>query len=432
MHAFHTIEYIAVALMVVLLLLVLFEPPLRYKVKAPDAPLDSEDFLRLLAALADAPLYRDTSVEPLIDGKCFYEAELAAIAQATKSVHLEAFIFHPSAIGDRFLQALVDRAKSGVKVRVVLDAVGSFPAPNRYFQPLRQAGGELRWYQPLRFGTLKRLNNRTHRELIIIDGRIGFIGGAGIANHWQIGEKGKPPWRDMMFRVRGALVNSLQSTFAENWLESSNEILSDIDAFPASVPDMTQPTSAHAFATAGLVITSSPTSGRSTRNRVLFQILIASARRTIRIHSPYFLPDRSASEELCRAVQERHVNVQVIVPGESNNHHFTRLASRRRYGPLLKVGVEIHEYEPGMIHTKLMTVDDTWVVVGSTNFDSRSFDLNDEVNLAIIDVTLAAQLQQEFAASLLQSERITYERWQQRSAAERLAAAVGRLWERQE
>jgi cardiolipin synthase len=432
MHTFHAIEYIALAVMILLLLLVLFEPPLRYKVKAPDAPLDSEDFLRLLAALADAPLYRDINVEPLIDGKSFYEAELAAIAQATKSVHLEAFIFHPSAVGDRFLQALVERAKNGVKVRVVLDAIGSFPAPKRYFNPLREAGGEVRWYQPLRFGTLKRMNNRTHRELIIIDGRIGFIGGAGIANHWHIGEKGKPPWRDMMFRVRGALVNSLQSTFAENWLESSNEILSDIDAFPSLVSDITMRTGAPAAATAGLVITSSPTSGRSTRNRILFQLLIASARRTIRIHSPYFLPDRSASEELCRAVQERQVNVQVVVPGESNNHHSTRLASRRRYGPLLKVGVEIHEYQPGMIHTKVMTVDDMWVVVGSTNFDSRSFDLNDEVNLAVIDQTLAAQLQQEFTAAINQSERITYERWQRRSVAERLAAAVGRLWERQE
>ncbi len=235
MHVLHLVEYIALAVMILLLLLVLFEPPLRYKVKAPLAPLDSEDYLRLVAALADAPLYRDATVEALIDGRCFYEAELAAIAQASRTVHLEAFIFHPSAIGDRFLNALVDRARNGVKVRVVLDALGSFPAPNRYFDALRQAGGEVRWYQRVRFGTLKRLNNRTHRELMVIDGRIGFIGGAGIASHWDTPNKGKPPWRDMMFRIEGRLVNSLQSTFAENWVESSNEILSDLDAFPPTV-----------------------------------------------------------------------------------------------------------------------------------------------------------------------------------------------------
>jgi cardiolipin synthase len=185
-------------------------------------------------------------------------------------------------------------------------------------------------------------------------------------------------------------------------------------------------------ANAALIVTSSPTSGRSTRNRILFQLLIASARETICIHSPYFLPDRSATEELERAVKERRVRVQIVVPGESNNHRQTRLASRRRYGPLLAAGVEIHEYQPGMIHTKMMTIDGIWVVVGSTNFDSRSFDLNDEVNLAVIDHTLAARLQDEFASALRESSQITYQSWKHRSIAERIAAQLGRMWERQE
>ena len=425
MYTLQIIAFVALAVMLALVLLVLFEPPLRYEAKAPEAPLDSEDFLRLISSLADAPLHRHCSVELLSDGKEFYNAELAAIAAATLSVHLEAFIFHPSAVGDRFLEVLVERAKRGVHVKLVIDAVGSLPTPRRYFQPLVQAGGDVRWYQPVQLGTLKRLNNRTHRELIIIDGKIGFIGGAGIAAHWDVGDKGTPPWRDMMFRVNAGLARGLQSTFAENWLESSNQVLTTIRDFPSD--EASEPGS-----TTGMVVISSPTAGRSTRNRVLFQTLIASARRTIRVHSPYFLPDRSAVAELIRAVQERGVSVQIIVPGPPNNHAMTRLASRRRYGLLLRAGVEIYEYQPGMIHTKALTVDGLWVVVGSTNFDSRSFDLNDEVNLVAVDPSLAARVQADFAADLTQSIPITYEMWLKRSLPEKIAASFGRILERQE
>jgi cardiolipin synthase len=421
----HIIYWIAVSLVVVLALLVLFEPPLRYRIDAPVAPPDSEDFLRVVCALGDAQLHCRSSIELLSDGKIFYPAELDAIGRAVRSVHVEAFIFHPGAIGDRFLEALVNRARQGVQVKVVVDAFGSFPTPDRYFQPLRDAGGQVRWYQPMGFATLKRLNNRTHRELIVIDGTIGFIGGAGIAPHWDVGDKGKPPWRDMMFRVEGELVAGLQTTFAENWLESSGEILANPEDFPAAV-------GCEGGSTTGLVVISSPTAGRSTRNRILFQVLLASARRTIHIQSPYFLPDRSATAELVRAVRERNVAVRIIVPGASNNHPFTRLASRRRYGPLLGAGVEIHEYQPGMIHTKTLTVDGLWVVVGSTNFDSRSFDLNDEVNLVAVDGALAARLGEEFAADLLQCQRVTYEQWSRRPLSERIMATAGRILERQE
>jgi cardiolipin synthase A/B len=419
------IANVALFVVIVLILLVLFEPPLRYNVKAPSVPIDSDEYLRLISALADAKIHFDGHVEPLSDGKNFYEAELAAIAKAEHSVHLEAFIFHPSAIGERFLAALTERARSGVSVKVVVDAIGSFPTPNRFFDPLRQAGGEVRWYQPLEIITFKRWNNRTHRELIVIDGKIGFVGGAGIAAHWDIGDKNAPPWRDMMFRVQGGLAVGLQTTFAENWLESSSEILSDIEDFPAE--DQTGP-----HLGAGLVVISSPTAGRSTRNRLLFQTLIASAKKTICIHSPYFLPDRSATAELVRACGERNVCIKIIVPGKLNNHLTTRLASRRRYGPLLQAGVEIHEYQPGMIHTKVMSVDGLWVVVGSTNFDSRSFDLNDEVNLAAVDAELAAKIEREFTEDLLQCARITYEQWLKRSLLERFAATVGRVFERNE
>ena len=424
MHVLFGIAAFAIILMIVLLLLVLFEPPLRYNIKAPDVPLDSKDFLRVIAALSDSTVHYECDIKLLNDGKNFYQAELAAMAQAKLSIHLEAFIFHPSTIGDRFLDVLIERARGGVEVKIVVDAIGSFPTPKRYFAKLKEAGGEVRWYQPLEFATFKHMNNRTHRELIVINGNLGFVGGAGIASHWDIGEKGRPPWRDMMFRVTGGLAQGLQTTFAENWLESSSEILSAVENFPAEVDDKSSDC-------AGLVVISSPTAGRSTRNRVLFQTLIASAKKTICIHSPYFLPDRSATAELVCAM-DRNVSVRIIVPGKMNNHPMTRLASRRRYGPLLQAGVEIYEYQPGMIHTKAMTLDGLWVVVGSTNFDSRSFDLNDEVNLATVNADLAKKVEQEFSLTLSQCNRITYAQWLKRSLLEKVFATIGRIVERNE
>src|SRR3954447_6422632 len=215
----------ALAIVVILILLVLFEPGLDYAVEAPQQPLDSDDFLCLMGALSDAQVRRDSRTEVLTNGTTFYEAQLEAIRNARRSVNLEAYIFRPDNIGKRFVEALAERAKAGVKVNVVLDAIGSFSTRDRTSAALRAAGGRVCWYQPIRWYTLKRFNNRTHRELTIVDGTVGFIGGAGIGDVWSTGEKGELPWRDTVIRVDGDLVLGLQATFAENWLESAEEIL---------------------------------------------------------------------------------------------------------------------------------------------------------------------------------------------------------------
>jgi cardiolipin synthase len=436
---FFILSIIANLIVLVLLLLVLFEPSLRYKVQALDVPLDSERFLCLLGALADAQVHRDSQVEVLTNAEHFYEAQLQAIAAARRSVHLEAFIFHKTPIGDRFLSAMTERARAGVKVKLVLDAIGSLHTPDSYFSELRQAGGRVQWYQPITFATLKRVNNRTHRELMVVDGTVGFIGGAGISSYWTDSQDGRPPWRDTVCRVTGNLVTGLQTTFAENWLESSQEILAGEEYFPrcASAASMREdPNEQHSESqpdreTLGLVVVSTPSAARSTRARILFQTLLASAQKTIHINSPYFLPDRSASDELVRAVK-RGVSVKVIAPGRANNHSMTRRSSRRRYGQLLQNGVEIYEYQPGMIHAKILIVDGLWSVVGSTNFDTRSFGLNDEVNLAALSPALASRLGRDFQHDLSQSEQITYEQWLHRPLAERVMAMLGRIFERQE
>jgi cardiolipin synthase len=405
-----------------LLFLVLFEPGLSYRIATPVPHSTSAELIDLLGAITDSPVRGAEAIEVLTNGSTFYDAELAAIRAARDSVHMDVFIFHPSSIGDRFLEALIERARAGVTVRIVVDAIGSFPTPDRYFAGLRAVGGQVSWYQPIRWYTLKRFNNRTHREIIVIDGTVGFVGGAGIASHW-LGPSAGRPWRDTMLRVRGGLVAGLQAAFIENWLESSGEILANERLFPTPA--------APAGSALGLVAIGTPSPARSSRARMLFQVLLAAAQKTIDINSPYFLPDASAEHEMIAAVA-RGVRVRVVVPGAANNHPIARRASRRRYGTLLAAGVEIREYEPGMIHAKIMIVDDVWSVVGSTNFDSRSFDLNDEVNLAIADRGIAARLHADFERDCEASRNITLAMWRRRPLGERVLAALGRPLERQE
>ena len=414
------------AIVAVLFFLILFEPGLRYEVSAAE-PVESPRFMDLLAAIINARVFEASRVRVHSSGEAIYDAEIRAIESARSTVHLEAYLFLRGAAGDRFLAALTAAAARGVKVRVVVDAIGSFLTPWRYFDGLRAAGGRVAWYQPIRWYTLKRFNNRTHRELLVVDGRVGFIGGAGIADYWLPGARGRP-WRDTTVEVTGDLVAGLQTSFIENWLEGSGEVLTGADEFPYAE---SSPPAEEKGTVAGLVVNSTPSAGRGTRARMLFQLFLASARRSIHINSPYFVPDRSARAELVRAAR-RGVSVVIVTPGKLNNHPVARLASRRRYGELLAGGVEIHEYQPTMIHAKVLVVDGKWTVLGSTNFDNRSFGLNDEVNAALRDEALAARMEKDFAADLAKSRRITLEEWTRRPMRERVLATLGMALERQE
>jgi cardiolipin synthase len=422
--AFNVIAIIAIAFLALMLFLALFEPGLNYKIRAtPSVPLGSEDFIRMLGALADAQVYGHNRIEVLTNGEVFYEAELDAIRSARHNINIEAYIFQKGKIAHRFLEALTERAAAGVRVNIVLDAIGSFGTWNSYLKPLRDAGGRVEWYHPIRIFTLPRINNRTHREFIIIDGEVGFIGGAGIADHWLYGKNKHRRWRDTMFRVEGEAVTNLQSAFAENWLEASGEILIGKDYFPlCEVEGCLQ----------AMVVNSSPSAGASTRARMLFQTLLASANKSIYITTPYFLPDKSAREEMVRAVKERGVELKIVTPGKHSDHLLTRTSSRRLYGDLLKAGAQIYEYKPAMIHAKVMIIDGLCSVVGSTNFDNRSFGLNDEVNLAGFDAGLAERLQEDFARDMAESHAVTYDEWRRRSIFERAHEWLGWVLERQQ
>jgi cardiolipin synthase A/B len=420
---FLIVAYVAIIIVAVLILVALFGPGLAYKVAAGiESSNDSDEFLHMLEALVDAKINRHTRLTVFTNGEQFYEEELAAISSAKHSINLEAYIFHEGEIGNRFVDQLAEQARNGLKANLVLDAVGNARTRKSLFAKLEAAGGHVSWYNGSRWNKLPRFNNRTHRELLVIDGHVGFIGGAGVADQWWKGEKGQPAWRDTMVRVEGDAVAHLQATFAENWLESCGEVLTGPEYFPK------QQTEGEG---AILVVNSTPSVGGATRSRILFQVLLASARKSIQITTPYFLPDHSLSDELIRAVRRR-VKVQILVPGKKSDLWLTRNSSRVAYGRLLKAGISIYEYQPSMIHAKVLLIDGIWGVVGSTNFDNRSFGLNDEVNLAAYDEGFCQRLARDFERDLTRSECISFERWHHRSVFSRAPELLGWIFQREQ
>jgi cardiolipin synthase len=302
-----------------------------------------------------------------------------------------------------------------------MDAVGSFGNYQNIAGRLRPSGCRVEPYQRLKWYRLARLNNRTHRELLVIDGQVAFVGGAGIADWWMKPLHGKPIWRDMMARIEGPIVTAIQGIAAENYLECCGDILSGEDVYK-SLPEVGR--------SGALVVKSSP-ADRATVSRVLFQTLIECAERSVCISTPYFLPDKAFRRALTR-VLARGVSITAIVPGPVTDQRFLRLASRRSYGALVEAGMRILEYQPGMTHVKTMVVDDLWSVIGSTNLDNRSFEHNDEMNVAICCPATAARLACDFEADVRQSRQVTFADWRRRPIWEKLIGTLAWLLERQQ
>jgi cardiolipin synthase len=401
-------------------LVAFFTPRIDYRISAPPR-LDSDEFLHVLQATCQAAIVPGNRIEILTNGSRFYPSMLEAIRAAQTSINLEAYIFEPGEIAERFIDALAERAREGVEVRVVLDSIGSSRMGGAPVRRLRGAGCHVHSYQPISLYRLHRLNNRTHRELLIVDGVVAFTGGAGIADWWAKPVRRAPAWRDTMARLEGPIVTALQGVFAENWLECSGEILIGPRHWPRLEPG---------DATEAMLVKSSP-SDRATASRVVFQMLIEGAVQEITVSTPYFLPDRSLRQALVRAAQ-RGVRVRVLVPGRLADQRLVRLASRRLYRELLDAGIRPFEYRPAMLHAKTLVVDRTWAVVGTTNIDNRSFEHNDEINVAFRDAAIATRLLQDFEADLAVSDEITPREWSARPVVEKLVEPMCWILERQQ
>jgi cardiolipin synthase len=409
------------AFLIWLVVVFLFTPAINYHL-ARRTSVHDRDFLYTIQSTCQAALHHGNRVTILTDGAAFYPAMLEAIRGATHSINMECYIFQEGRIADQFIDALAERARNGVNVTIVVDAIGSFNMWGRPVARLRAAGCRIQAYQRLRWYSLHRFNNRTHRELLIVDGRIAFAGGAGLADWWAYPTEGRSrPWRDTMARIEGPVVAALQGVAAENWLECCGESRTGADYFPSLAPQAE---------TTAFVVKSSP-SDRATASRVAFQLLMEGADQTVRISTPYFLPDRALRRALVNIAQ-RGVAITVIVPGRETDQKWVRLASRRSWGALLKSGVRIFEYRGAMTHAKVLLVDGLWAVIGTTNIDNRSFEHNDEVNVAMRDPAVAARLLEDFERDLASSVEMTLDRWQRRPLWEKVIGSVVWILERQQ
>ena len=366
-------------------------------------------FLRTMSHLLGPPLVGGNHVQELINGDEIFPPMLAAIRAARRTITFETFIYWSGDIGREFAEALAERAQAGVKVHVLVDWVGSLKMDDELLDLMEDAGVELHKYHPLHWYHLARMNNRTHRKLLVVDGTVGFTGGVGIADEWLGDAQDADHWRDSHFRIEGPAVAHMQAAFLDNWMKTSGEVLHGEDYFPPL-----QPVGEHY----AQVFKSSANEG-SESVRLMYLLSIASARKTIYIANAYFVPDDLSVETLVRAL-ERGVKVRIILPGTRIDSEPVRRASRARWGDLLEAGAEIYEYQPTMYHCKVMVVDDVWVSVGSTNFDSRSFRLNDEANLNIYDHAFAQRQIDIFEDDLKKSRQITYAEWQHRPWNEKL------------
>jgi cardiolipin synthase A/B len=393
--------------------------PMRYHMRHQFGVRDS-GFLQTMHALTGAPLSHGNKVELLKNGARIFPSMLAAIRNARKTINLEFYIYWDGDIGRQFAEALAEKARSGVKVKVILDAVGSSQMSEDLIDFLRRNGIDVEWYHPIRWYTLSRLNHRTHRKLLVVDGEIGFSGGVGIADEWLGDADSKDHWRETVIRVEGPVVTQMQSAFMDNWVKSRGELLTGLDYFPE-----VKATGEHL----AQVIKSSPSEGSSTA-KLLYIISIVSATKSIYITNAYFVPDRDTMRALEGAVR-RGVDVRVIVPGELTDVPIVRHASRWHYEMLLRRGIRIFEFQPTMMHAKTMVVDGAWSTVGSSNFDDRSFRLNDEVNVNVYDEVIAAQMETMFFDDMAKSVEITGRKWLRRPLFDKLKESFAGVFKRQ-
>jgi cardiolipin synthase A/B len=371
--------------------------------------VEDPQFRRSINVLLGPQILEGNRVQTLVNGERFFPAMLEAIRGAKRTITFETYIYWGGKVGEQFTEALVERAKAGVKVHLLFDAFGSGKIDKAAVERMEQAGVKVERYNPVRIQMLARLNNRTHRKILVVDGRVGFTGGAGIADEWAGDARTKDEWRDTQFRIEGPAVAQMQAAFMENWIEVTGEVLHGGDYFPPLAP---------AGKELAQFFISSPGGGGESM-QLLYLMSIAAAARSIHLSAAYFVPDDSEVRMLVAAAK-RGVRVQLVVPGHETDSPIVRRASRSTWGKLLQAGVEIYEYQPTFFHCKVMVVDGLWTSLGSTNFDNRSFSVNDEANLNVFDAAFAAEQVKVFEADRARARRISLEEWQNRPWTERL------------
>ena len=378
--------------------------------------LHDAQYQRALGVMLGPPITEGNRFKALHNGDQIFPPMLAAIRGARQSITFETYIYWSGDVGRAFADALGERARVGVKVHVLLDWVGSAKVDADLVKEMEDAGVQILKFHKPKWYDLTKMNNRTHRKLLIVDGRVGFTGGVGIAPAWTGNAQDAEHWRDSHFMVQGPVVAQMQAVFMDNWIKVAGDVLHGERYFPAIAAQ---------GAGRAQMFSSSPTGGSESMH-LMYLLSIAAATKSIDLSSAYFVPDDLTVGALVAAMK-RGVRLRIITPGPIIDSQTVRAASRAAWGPLLEAGAQISEYQPTMFHCKVFTVDGLLVSVGSTNFDNRSFRLNDEANLNIYDADFAAQETKQFEADLRKSKRITLENWRQRPWLEKATETVASL-----
>ena len=373
-------------------------------------PVVHPQFEREMGTLLGPAILPGNAIVVLQNGDEIFPAMLSAIRAAQSTISFETYIYWSGRTGEEFADALIERARAGIKVHLMLDWLGSEKMNPRLIGQMLQAGVEVERYHALHWYSLGELNNRTHRKVLIVDGRIGFTGGVGIADEWSGHAQDPDHWRDMHFRIEGPVVAQFQAAFLDNWIKATGRVLNGPTYFPelAAAGELKM----HMFV-------SSPAGG-SESMRLMYLMAITAAEQSIDIEAAYFIPDALMSRELIKA-RARGVRIRILLPDKHLDSETVRIVTKRAWGPLLESGVEIHEYAPTMFHCKMLIFDDYMVSVGSTNFDMRSFEINDEASLNIYNAQFAQQMTAVFEEDLKRSTAYDFAQWQRRPLLEKFA-----------
>jgi cardiolipin synthase len=364
---------------------------------------------RGLEGILGVPATEGNTIEVLRNGVEIFPAMLESIAEARHTIDLLTFIYWQGTIGTRFAEALSDRARNGLRVRVLLDAWGAHPIEAASLAMMEEAGVRVCWFRPLARMPIGRTNHRTHRKVLIVDEEVGFTGGVGIADEWDGDALTSDEWRDTHFRVRGPAVDGLRSAFLDNWLEADDELFEEgVDRFPEQPQD---------GSTVVQAIRGASEVGWSDIS-TLFLALMQLAQERIRITTAYFVPDTQLNERICEAAL-RGVDIQILLPGPHADKRFVQLAGQSSFERLLECGVRIWQFQPSMLHAKVMTVDGQVANIGSANLNARSTELDEEVNLVCFDPVLVGRLDAQFEQDLERSVEMEPGRWGDRSLSQR-------------
>jgi cardiolipin synthase A/B len=382
-----------------------------------DAEPGSDTFVEGTALFLNCPLFRGGGATMLQNGDAFFPAMLEAIRSARDSVNFETYIFEPDEVGRQFIDAFKDRAQAGVEVRLLLDAFGAIKLTKRYQKELKEAGVMVGRFRSLSLRNLVRFYRRTHRRAIVIDGKVGFTGGAAVSKKWNGNVRNQHEWRDSMTRVTGPMVAGIQSAFAGNWVYCTGEIIAGPRFFPR-LEGGTEPR--------GVSVVSSPNDALQPI-RLFFWLSFINARHRLWISNSYFIPDRRLRDAVVERAR-KGVDVRILVPGNQTDAVPVQAAGRSYYEELLAAGVRIFEYEPSMMHAKTVTVDGAWSIVGSANLDERSMEINEENVIGIADPDFARSVEEGLLADYARSREIVLKQWRKRSifrrGLEQLAKAL--------